>query len=107
MLPVNATRLRAGQPAPCTVKLRYGDALTAAWSGTVTLPAISRPRVIHIAPGAYATLPPPPGIPAWAIALIVIAALILASLTATVVLLLRRRNPPGPTGPPGRTSGRS
>jgi hypothetical protein len=93
VLPVNVTMLRPGQPAPCTVRLRYGDAPHgASWSGTVTIPAIRQQRVIHVGPGTYATLPPPPGIPAWAIALIVIAALTLVFLAATVILLLRRHN---------------
>src|SRR5204862_7897591 len=40
VLPVNVTMLRPGQPALCTVRLRYGDApRRASWSGTVTIPA--------------------------------------------------------------------
>jgi hypothetical protein len=99
VVPVNATGLRPGTSLACRVTLRYGGRLSTAWSGTVTVPAVSRQRVIHTGPGVYATLPPPAGFPAWAIALIVAAAVTIVTLAAIVILLLRRRSdPPDGTG---------
>jgi hypothetical protein len=85
VIAVNAPGLPEGATMPCAVWLGYGDGLIARWAGSVTVPAPPRARIIHTGPGAYSVLPEN-GIPAWAIAVIVIGALVLAAL---IVLLLR------------------
>ena len=82
---VNAPGLPEGTTEPCQVRLRYGRGLTVSWAGPVALPAPPRARIVHTGPGAYSVVPTP-GIPPWAIALIIIGALTLAALA---VLLLR------------------
>jgi hypothetical protein len=89
VVPTNAPRLPPGEPLPCTVQLRYGNGLTSSWSGTIKIPATPHSIIVHTGPGTYSTLPSG-GIPAWAIALIVIGALTLAALITLTVLLLRR-----------------
>jgi hypothetical protein len=86
---VHAPRLPAGQPLPCTVQLRYSNGLTNAWSDTITIPTSPHSIIVQTGPGTYSTLPTG-GIPAWAIALIVIGALTLAALITVTALVLRR-----------------
>jgi hypothetical protein len=88
VIAVNAPGLPEGATMPCAVSLGYGNGLIAKWAGPVTVPAPPRARTVHTGPGAYSVLPEN-GIPAWAIALIVIGALVLAAL-AVVLLRLRR-----------------
>ena len=88
VIAVNAPGLPEGAAVPCTVRLRYGRGLAAAWAGPVTVPAPPHGRVIHVGPGTYAVVPAST-IPPWAIALLVIGALILA---AAAVLLIRTRS---------------
>jgi hypothetical protein len=89
---VNAPGLPEGATAPCTIQLRYGRTQVLRWSGTVAIPsAIPARRIVHTAPGAYSEIPPPSGIPTWAIILMVLAGLILISLWG-VVLLRRQRS---------------
>jgi len=90
VVPVDAPRLPLGKPLPCTVQLRYDNGLTSTWSGTIKIPATPHSIIFHTGPGTYSTLPAG-GIPAWAIALIMIGALTLAALITLIALLLRRR----------------
>jgi hypothetical protein len=89
VIAVNAPGIPAGTPVPCTVRLGYGNRLTASWSGSVLVPSPPRTRLIHTGPGAYAAIPSS-GIPEWAIALIVIGVLALAA-AAALLLQMRRR----------------
>jgi hypothetical protein len=89
VIAVNAPGIPEGPSVPCTVRLGYGNRLAASWSGSVAVPVPPRTRIIHTGSGAYAAIPSN-GVPAWAIALIVIAALALAA-GAAVLFQLRRR----------------
>lgn len=89
VIAVNAPGLPEGVTMPCAVRLRYGNGLTASWAGPVTVPAPPRARVVHTGPGAYAVVPEG-GIPAWAIALLVIGGLLLAALAGLLLWLFRR-----------------
>jgi len=91
VIAVNAPGLPEGATMPCAVWLGYGNGLIARWAGMVTVPAPPHTRIIHTGPGAYSVVPDP-GIPAWAIALLVIGALALAAMTALLLLRLRRRS---------------
>lgn len=84
---VNAPGIPEGTTVSCTVRLGYGSRLIARWAGPVAVPGTARVRIIHTGPGAYAVIPAN-GVPAWAIALIVIGVLALAAVT---VLLLQLR----------------
>lgn len=86
VLPVNAPGLSAGTMA-CTIRLDDGTSQPVVRSGPVTLAAATHTVMIHTANGDYSQLPASGGIPAWAIALMVLGVLILASLT---VVLVRR-----------------
>jgi hypothetical protein len=90
VIAVNAPGLPEGATMPCAVWLRYGNGLIARWAGPVTVPAEPRARIIHTGRGAYSSIPYN-GIPAWAIALLVIGVLLLAAIVA-VLLRLRRRS---------------
>jgi hypothetical protein len=96
-IPANGIGLPAGSPVSCTVRLRYGRGQVVTWTGQVTIPAVPRARIVHTGPGAYAVVPAG-GIPAWAIALIVIGGLLLAGVAVLLVLLVLRlrREPPRP-----------
>jgi hypothetical protein len=89
VIAINAPGLPEGATMPCAVWLAYGNGLIARWAGLVTVPAPPSARVVHTGSGAYSVLPDN-GIPAWAIALIVIGGLALAALA---LLLLRLRRP--------------
>ena len=91
VIAVNAPGLPEGATMPCAVWLGYGNGLIARWSGLVTVPAAPRTRIVHTGPGAYSVVPDN-GIPAWAVALLVIGILVLATLAA-LLLRLRRRKP--------------
>ena len=92
MIAVNAPGLPEGVAMLCAVSLGYGHGLTARWAGSVTVPAPPRARIVHTGPGAYSVVPPASGIPAWAIALMVVGVVLLAAMAVAVVLLLRRRS---------------
>lgn len=83
----NAIGLPEGATAQCTVRLTYGRGQVASWNGPVTIPGGVRAHEVSVGPGDYAVLPDG-GIPAWAIALMVLGALLLAGMT---VLMLRMR----------------
>jgi hypothetical protein len=89
VIAVNAPGVPEGPSVPCTVRLDYGNRLTASWSGSVAVPVPPATRIIHTGPGAYAVIPSS-GVPAWAIAVIVIGVLVLAAASA-LLLQLRRR----------------
>jgi Bacterial protein of unknown function (DUF916) len=92
VIAVNAPGLPEGVAMPCAVWLGYGNGLIARWAGSVTVPALPRTHIVHTGPGAYSVIPNN-GIPAWAIALIVIGVLVLVLAAWAVVLLrLRRRS---------------
>ena len=57
----------------CTVALKDSPAGTAAWTGEVVIPAAVAAATKRIANSDY-VVPSAPGIPAWAIALMVLAA---------------------------------
>ena len=90
VIAVNAPGLPEGVSMPCAVRLHYGNGLTASWAGRVTVPASPRTRIVHTGPGAYSVVPAN-GIPAWAIALLIVGVLVLAAMAA-VLLRLRRRS---------------
>jgi hypothetical protein len=89
LIAVNVPGVPEGPSVPCTVRLDYGNRLTASWSGSVAVPVPPPARIIHTGPGAYAVIPST-GVPAWAIAVIVIGVLALAAASA-LLLQLRRR----------------
>ena len=95
VIAVNAPGLPEGVTMPCAVWLGYGNGLIARWAGSVTVPALPRTHIVHTGPGAYSVIPNN-GIPAWAIALIVIGVLVLV-LAAWAVVLLRLRRHSGVT----------
>jgi len=90
VIAVNAPGLPEGVAMPCAVWLRYGNGLIARWAGSVTVPVPPRTRIVHTGPGAYSVIPVG-GIPAWAIALLVIGVLVLAAVLVLVLLRLRLR----------------
>jgi hypothetical protein len=94
VIAVNAPGLPEGVAMPCAVWLGYGNGLIARWAGSVTVPVPPRARIVHTGPGAYAVIPQN-GVPAWAIALIVIGVLVLAALAVALLLRLRRNNRSG------------
>jgi Bacterial protein of unknown function (DUF916) len=91
VIAVNAPGLPDGVAMPCTVSLGYGNGLIARWAGLVTVPAPPAARIVHTGPGAYSVVPNG-GVPAWAVALLVIGGLLLAAM-AGLLLWLRRRYP--------------
>jgi hypothetical protein len=91
VIAVNAPGLPEGVTMPCAVLLRYGNGLIARWAGSVTVPTPPRARIVHTGLGAYSVVPYG-GIPAWALALLVIGVLVLAAMAAWLLLRLRRRS---------------
>jgi hypothetical protein len=90
-IPANAPGLPEGSPVPCTVRLAYGNGQIASWAGLVSVPVPPKARVLHTGLGAYAVIPAA-GTPAWAVALIIIAALALGAMIVLLrVHVLRRR----------------
>jgi hypothetical protein len=89
LIAVNVPGIPEGPSVPCTVRLDYGNRLTASWSGSVAVPVPPATRIIHTGPGAYAVIPSS-GVPDWAIAVIVLGVLVLAAASA-LLLQLRRR----------------
>jgi hypothetical protein len=83
VLPVNAPGLGSGT-MPCTVRLDDGASRPVVRSGIVTLAATSHEVFVNTGNGVYAQLPDR-GVPAWAIALIVMGALVLAALTRLIL----------------------
>ena len=89
VIAVNAPGLPEGVAMPCAVRFSYGNGQIASWAGPVTVPAPPRARIVHTGPGAYSVVPEG-GIPAWAIALLVIGVLVLAVLAGLLLWLYRR-----------------
>lgn len=89
VVPVNTPGLPFGTSVPCTVHLSYGPGLTSQWQGSVSTPTTTPTTIIHTGPGTYSTLPVG-GIPAWAVALIVIGAFIVVGIIV-LLLAVRRR----------------
>lgn len=87
-LPINATGLKPGITMSCVIRLAYAGGATT-WQGTLTVPGGQHTTTVRVGNGAYAHLPDR-GIPAWAIALIVIGALILVLLIGIIAWLLRQ-----------------
>jgi len=92
VIAVNAPGLPEGSALPCTVRVGYGNGLTASWAGSVTVPAPPRVRIIHTGLGAYSVIPSA-GISPWMIALFVVAGLALIVVSVLLVQLRRRRQP--------------
>jgi hypothetical protein len=90
VISVNAPGLPKGPALPCTVRVRYGNGLTASWAGLVTVPAPSRARIIHTGPGAYSFIPSA-GISPWTITLAVVAGLAVIAASVLLIQLRRRR----------------
>jgi hypothetical protein len=84
-LPVNGLGMHTGVWL-CTVKIKDSGGRTDTWTGDVTVPSTVAAATKRIAPNDY-VVPSEPGIPGWAIALMVLAGLILFSIWA---LILRR-----------------
>jgi hypothetical protein len=87
-LQVNGTGMHQGT-WQCLVRMKEGDGGTASWTGAVTVSSTQPAKTKRVGPSAYEA-PGGGGIPAWAIALMVLGGLILFSLWA--VLLRRQRN---------------
>ncbi len=97
LLPVNAPGLEPGAAVPCHVQLSYDPTSRAEWTGKVVLPTTPPTTVVRTGLGTYSSVST--GMPAWAIALIVIGALIVVALGVITMLLLRRREAHGnPSG---------
>ena len=90
VIAVNAPGLPEGATMPCAVRLGYGNGLIVRWAGLVSVPAPPPERIVHTGPGAYSVVPDA-GIPAWAVALLVVGVLVLAAMAAVLLLRLRRR----------------
>jgi hypothetical protein len=84
-LQVNGVGMHTGS-WPCTIRVKDSGGHTDTWAGTVTVPAAVAAATKRIGQNDY-VVPAEPGIPAWAIALIVLGGLILFSIWA---LILRR-----------------
>ena len=90
VIAVNAPGLPEGATMSCAVWLGYGKGLTVRWAGLVSVPAPPRTRIVHTGPGAYSVVPNG-GIPAWAVALLVVGVLVLAAMVAVLLRLRRGR----------------
>jgi hypothetical protein len=95
LIAVNASGLPRGVAIPCSAQLHYGKDQTVRWAGTVTIPAPSSARIVHTGNGTYAEIPQP-GIPTWAIALIVLGVLLLAGLAFLFYRVYRPRGADSP-----------
>jgi hypothetical protein len=92
VLPVNAPGLPPDLTVPCTVRLAYGQNQSVRSSGTVKIISAQAPKIVHVGPGVYATVPAT-GTPTWLVAALVAAGILVAVLTTLVVLLWRRKRP--------------
>lgn len=89
-LPINAPGLTPGSTVTCAIRLSYAGGSTR-WKGVLTVPGGQHTTTVHVGNGAYAHVPDR-GIPAWAIALIVIGALILVLLIGIIAWLVHQRH---------------
>jgi hypothetical protein len=92
VIAVNAPGLPVGSAFRCTVRVRYGNGLTAGWAGSVTVPAPPRGRLIHTGPGTYAVIPAA-GTSPWMIALFIVTGLAVIAVSALLIQIRRRRQP--------------
>jgi hypothetical protein len=88
-LAVNGFGMRTGTWR-CTARIKDSSGYTVVWTGPVTVPSKVPAATKEIAPNEFVP-PQSPGIPLWAIILIVLGGLILISLWA-LILLRRQRN---------------
>jgi hypothetical protein len=95
-LAVNGTGMHTGM-WQCTVAIKDSAGGTATWSGKVTVPNAQPAATKRVGNNSY-TVPPSEGIPAWAIALFVLAGLILLSLWALILRRNRNNNLNNPNG---------
>jgi hypothetical protein len=95
-LQVNGTRMQEGS-WQCSVKVTEAGGGTATWAGAVTVASTQPAATKRVGQNAY-VVPGGGGIPAWAIALMVLGALILFSLWAVLLRRQRNRNLPPPAG---------
>jgi Bacterial protein of unknown function (DUF916) len=95
-LQVNGTGMHEGT-WQCTAKVKEVGGGTATWTGAVTVASTQPAATKRVGNNAY-VVPGGGGIPAWAIALMVLGALILFSLWALLLRRQRTRNlrPPAP-----------
>lgn len=91
---INAPGLPRGTAIPCAVQLHYGKDQSVRWAGAVTVPASPTTHIVHVGSGVYAEIPQS-GIPAWAIALIVIGVLLLGGVSFVFYRLYRSHRPTG------------
>jgi hypothetical protein len=89
VLPANGTGMHAGA-WQCTIRIKDSGGSTDTWSGSVTVPSTVPATPKRVANGDYILATSNGGVPAWAIALMVLGALILVSLWA--ILIHRERN---------------
>jgi hypothetical protein len=80
----------------CAVKIKDSGGRTDTWTGDVTVPGTVAAATKQIAPNDY-VVPSSPGIPAWAIVLMVLAGLILFSIWALILRRNHDRNSSNPT----------
>ena len=95
-LQVNGIGMRAGS-WPCTVTIKDSGGHTDTWAGTVTVPAEVAAATKRIGQNDY-VVPAEPGIPTWAIVLIVLGGLILFSIWALILRRSHDKNRARPAG---------
>lgn len=95
-LAVNGIGLHSGTWR-CTVAIFATDNTKATWTGDVTVPAEVAAATKRIAPNDY-VVPSGPGIPGWAIVLMVLGGLILFSIWALILRRNHGRNRGKPAG---------
>jgi hypothetical protein len=95
-LPVNGTGMSPGSWS-CTAHLKDSGGATVTWAGTVVVPSTAPAATKRIGSNDY-VVPASPGIPLWAIALMIIGALILISIWAVFLRRGRNRNLNNPAG---------
>jgi hypothetical protein len=95
-LQVNGTGMHSGTWL-CTVALTDSPAGTASWTGNVVVPAAVAAATKRIAPNDYA-VPSSPGIPIWAIVLMVLGGFLLFSVWALILRRSHDKNLGKPTG---------
>jgi hypothetical protein len=95
-LPINATSLRQGT-WQCSGRLKAADGGTTSWTGTVVVPSTVPAATKRIASNDY-VVPASPGIPLWAVGLMIIGGLILISIWVVFLRRGRNRNRNTPAG---------
>jgi hypothetical protein len=96
-LQVNGNGMQSGD-WPCAVRISGSGGLAVTWSGDVIIPAATAGATKRIAPNDY-VVPSEPGIPIWAIVLMVLGGFILFSIWALILRRNHDKNLGKPTDP--------